>query len=361
MSRERWEQLERIFLEARQLPHASRAPFVASARKADDWLRAEALSLLAADDESSDFLETTALEGLARALASGGGSLQPAERVGAYTVAGLLGTGGSGEVWRARDERLGRDVAIKVLLRHATADGDRLRRFADEARAAGALNRANIVTVYDVGEHRGIPFLVRECLEGRTLRTQLQAGPLPPDPAVDVAIGMAHGLAAAHARGIIHRNLKPDNVFIRDAGGVKILDFGAAKLQPEPEAERRGTLSGVIGGTARYMAPEQARGEPVDARADLFAFGITAYEMLAGQHPFGGASTFETLHAILTATPEDLASVNPGVPLPLARIVMRRHASNLPPTWPGSSRRWRMAPRVPLAGARSGTTRRPRR
>jgi serine/threonine protein kinase len=147
----------------------------------------------------------TALERLAESVAADGWSLQPGERIGVYTILRRLGAGGAGEVWRARDERLGRDVAIKVLLPHFSSDPERLRRFADEARAAGALNHSNILTVYDVGEHGGIPFLVSECLEGQSLRQRIDAGPVRADEAVTIAIGIARGLAAAHARGIVHR------------------------------------------------------------------------------------------------------------------------------------------------------------
>jgi serine/threonine protein kinase/Tol biopolymer transport system component len=322
MSSERWQQLEQIFADARQLPVEARPEFVARSSGADETLRREALSLLAADDAPDGFLAEPALDRLAQSVASDGWSLQPGERIGAYTILRLLGAGGAGEVWRARDERLGRDVAIKVLLPHFSSDAERLRRFMDEARTAGALNHSNILTVYDVGEHRGNPFLVSECLEGQSLRPRLDAGPVRTNEAVTVILGIARGLAAAHGRGIIHRDLKPENVFVRADGGVKILDFGLAKLEGTPAGTSH-TMTGVIVGTAGYMAPEQIRSEDVDARADLFALGVMSYEMLTGQHPFRGGSTFETLHAVLTIDPPHVAGLNAQIPAALGRIVMR--------------------------------------
>ena len=274
----------------------------------------------------ASFWRGTALDRLAKGFTADGWSLRAGERVGAYIVEHLLGSGGSGEVWRARDARIGRDVAIKVLLPHFSKDAERLRRFAEEARTAGALNHSNILAVYDVGEHQGAPFLVSECLEGESLRARLDAGPVGQDEAVVVALGIARGLAAAHARGIVHRDLKPDNVFLRSDGGVKILDFGVAKLLMPVDplfAAGSHTVTGAIIGTAGYMAPEQVRGENVDARADLFALGATLYEMLHGQRPFRGASAIETLHAILTTEVPDLGSVHHRVSPSLATIVTR--------------------------------------
>jgi Tol biopolymer transport system component len=326
MTSERRQRLDQVFADAIQQPSETRAEFVARACGEDDGLRADVLSLLDADHSSGTFLVSTALDELAREFTADGWSLRAGERVGAYVVRRLLGSGGSGEVWRARDERLGRDVAIKVLLPHHSRDAERLSRFAEEVRAAGALNHSNILAVYDVGEHQGAPFLVSECLEGESLRKRLDAGPLPLGDALAVALGVARGLAAAHARGIVHRDLKPDNVFLRSDGVVKILDFGLAKLTlPGDPLHTPGsrTVTGVIAGTAGYMAPEQVRGEDVDARADLFALGATVYEMCASQRPFKGASTVETLHAILTTEPPSLTSVNRQVPRALATIVTR--------------------------------------
>lgn len=326
MSTGRWEQLDRIFAEARQVPAGDRANFVARACGADTALRAEAMSLVSADNASGNFMAMPALDQLAQLFAANSSNLQPGMHLGAYTILHHLGSGGAGEVWRARDERLGRDVAIKVLLPHLSTDTEKLRRFAEEARAAGTLNHPNILIVHDVGEHDGMPFLVSECLEGRNLRERLKAGPISVDEAIAVALGVAHGLAAAHERSIVHRDLKPENTFLKRDGSVKLLDFGLAKLKSPTEGLAAGageTVAGNIAGTAGYMAPEQVRGEPADPRSDLFALGVMMYEMLAERHPFRGTSDFETLLAILTNAPLDLLSVNEQVPLPLVRIVMR--------------------------------------
>jgi len=325
VSSEQWQRLDRIFLEALQLSPEDRERFLAQAAIQDSALAREALGLLAAADQSGQFMERPALERLARRIAADGWSLRPGECVGAYTVTQLLGSGGNGEVWRARDERLGRDVAIKVLLPHVSTDPGQLNRFIDEARTAGALNHANLVTVHDVGQHNGVPFLVSECLEGQSLRQRISAGPVRLEEVVTMALGIAAGLAAAHRRGIVHRDLKPENVFLRSDGGVKILDFGLAKLQLAPgvPGDTLHAVSSAIVGTAGYMAPEQVRGEDVDARADLFSLGVMLYEMLAGQHPFRKGSTLETLQAILDSDPPRLATSVRAVPLPLTRIVMR--------------------------------------
>ena len=321
-----WEELERIFAEARQLPAGDLPAFITRACGSNVALRAEAESLLSASYATGNFMEQPAIERLAQAFAADGLNLEAGRRIGAYTIVRQLGFGGVGEVWRAKDERLGRDVAIKVLLPHLSTDSEKLKQFAEEARAAGALNHPNILTVHDVGEHEGMPYLVSECLEGRNLRERLKAGPMPVAEAVAVAMGIAQGLAAAHERGIVHRDLKPENTFLKSDGGVKLLDFGLAKLKlpsGNPAGGADDTALSMIAGTAAYMAPEQARGEKPDPRADLFALGVMMYEMLAGHHPFRGASVFETLHAILTREPADLLTVNDRVPPALARIVMR--------------------------------------
>jgi serine/threonine protein kinase len=326
MSTERWQQLERIFAEGHALSAEARAQLVARACEHDDALKREALSLLAAGDTTGEFLTTSAFDCLARTVAAEGWSLKVGDRIGAYTILRLLGAGGAGEVWRARDERLNRDVAIKVLLPHYSSDPGRLRRFADEARTAGGLNHSNILTIYDVGEHGGIPFLVSECLEGKNLRQRLNEGALKLDEAIAIALAVARGLAAAHARGIVHRDLKPENIFIRSDGTVKILDFGLATLQsgfvdrPTGDSE---TTNRLLVGTAGYMSPEQIRNEHVDARTDTFAIGVVLYEMLAHRHPFRGTSTFDTLHAVLSSDPPDVSTVNKQVPVRVARIVMR--------------------------------------
>jgi serine/threonine protein kinase/Tol biopolymer transport system component len=321
-----WEELEQVFAAARQIPAAEQAAFIARSCGTNARLRADAESLLSASNLTGNFMERPAIDRLAQAFTADGLNLEPGRRIGAYTIVRQLGFGGAGEVWRAKDERLDRNVAIKVLLPHLSTDTEKLRRFAEEARAAGTLNHPNILTVHDVGEQDGMPYLVSECLEGRNLRERLKAGPMPAAEAIAVALGIAQGLAAAHERGIVHRDLKPENTFLKSDGGVKLLDFGLAKLKLPTAlspANADDTALSLVAGTAAYMAPEQARGEAPDPRSDLFALGVMMYEMLAGQHPFRGASVFETLHAILTREPADLVGVNEKVAPAVARIVMR--------------------------------------
>jgi eukaryotic-like serine/threonine-protein kinase len=235
-----------------------------------------------------------------------------------------------GEVYRARDTRLGREVAVKVLREGFGADSDRLRRFAEEARAASALNHPNILTIHDVGEAGGAPYVVSELLEGETLREELALGALPPRRAVQYAIGIARGLAAAHEKGIVHRDLKPENVFVTRDGRVKILDFGLAKLRlpetvrgplTEAPTQTPGTEPGVIMGTVGYMSPEQVRGEPADQRSDIFAFGTILYEMLTGRRAFKRDTVAETMTAILKEEPPPPFGSGRQIPAELVRLV----------------------------------------
>lgn len=256
--------------------------------------------------------------------------MSPGDRLGAYELLALVGAGGMGEVYRARDARLNRDVAIKVLPAPVSNDPDRLRRFEQEARSVSALNHPNILTVYDVGTDRGIQYLVSELLEGETLRNRIGGRPLPFRKAIDYALQLARGLAAAHAKGIIHRDLKPDNVFVTDDGRVKILDFGIAKLLPEfdrrpDDAETitaaPATTPGVIVGTVGYMAPEQVRGLAADQRSDIFSFGAVLYEMLTGRTAFGRGTAAETMSAVLTHDPLESPAGDAALPPGAERIL----------------------------------------
>jgi WD40 repeat protein len=252
-------------------------------------------------------------------------------RLGPYEILSPLGAGGMGEVYRARDTRLGREVAVKVLPSAFAADPDRLRRFEQEARAAGALNHPNILVLHDVGTHDGTPYLVTELLEGETLRERMTGGALPPRKAIDIALQIARGMAAAHDRGLVHRDLKPENLFLLRDGRVKILDFGIAKLtRPETQggATRAATPTatidtdpGLVMGTAGYMAPEQVRGLPADHRADIFALGAILYEMLSGRRAFQGETSAETMTAILREEPPEMARDGRALPPALDRIV----------------------------------------
>jgi eukaryotic-like serine/threonine-protein kinase len=250
--------------------------------------------------------------------------LPPGAHLGPYRILGPLGTGGMGTVYLAHDPRLARDVAIKVLARHTQEDPIHLRRFEREARAAGSLNHPNLLAVYDVGDQDGIPYVVTELLEGETLAERLWRGPLAPAEALACARQLAEGLAAAHAKGIVHRDLKPANVFLTRDGRVKILDFGLAKrtaLADAAGAAAGATRPGLVVGTASYMSPEQVRGQPVDPRSDLFAFGAVLYEMLSGQRAFAGPSAVETMSGILTAEPPDLSRLAGAVPPAVERLV----------------------------------------
>jgi serine/threonine protein kinase/Tol biopolymer transport system component len=259
-------------------------------------------------------------------------SLAPGVRLGAYEISALIGAGGMGAVYRAHDSRLGRDVAVKVLHPAFAADPERIQRLEQEARAAAALNHPNILAVHDVGQHDSSPYIVSELLEGQTLRERLHAGAMPVRKAVEYAIQIAHGLAAAHETGIVHRDVKPENIFVTADGRVKILDFGLAKLT-QLEGALAGasalpttwpdTLPGVVLGTIGYMAPEQVRGLPADHRSDIFAFGAVLYEMLSGQRAFRGDTTVDTMTAILKEDPADLPAAERHIPPALARIVGR--------------------------------------
>ncbi len=258
--------------------------------------------------------------------------LAPTTKLGPYEIIAPLGAGGMGEVVRARDTRLGREVALKILPESFARESDRLVRFEQEARAVAALNHPNILAVFDVGQHNGSPFLVSELLEGETLRAVLDHGALPQRKAIEYAVQIAQGLAAAHEKGIVHRDLKPENVFVTRDGRIKILDFGLAKLAQKPGAEAAAdgitltsshTAAGVVMGTASYMAPEQVRGQAVDARTDIFSFGAILYEMLSGKRAFRRDTVPETMTAVLKEDPPDIAESSPTVSPSLDRIVRR--------------------------------------
>jgi serine/threonine protein kinase/tetratricopeptide (TPR) repeat protein len=255
--------------------------------------------------------------------------LQPGTIVGPYEIVAPLGAGGMGEVYRARDPRLGREVALKVLPAVFASDPDRHRRFTQEAQAIGRLNHPNLLAVFDVGEHAGQPYLIAELLAGESLRQLLDRGALPLRTAVDYARQIAAGLAAAHGRGVVHRDLKPANLFITGDGRIKILDFGLAKVSPAAarndlaEATTAGVATGpgMVIGSIGYMSPEQMRGMPADSRADIFAFGVVLFEMLSGRQPFTRASAAETMSAVLHQDPPSLASLVPDLPPALDRVV----------------------------------------
>jgi eukaryotic-like serine/threonine-protein kinase len=251
-------------------------------------------------------------------------------RLDSYEIIAPLGSGGMGEVYRARDSVLKREVAIKVLPSYVSRDPDRLRRFEQEAQAAAALNHPNILAVHSFGNFQGSPYLVSELLDGTTLGRQLTHGPLPVRKAIDYGVQIATGLAAAHEKGIVHRDLKPENIFVTKDGRAKILDFGLAKLTETKSApdgptvtRQEGTEPGVVLGTVGYMSPEQVRGKPADHRTDIFAFGAILYEMLTGKRAFRKPTSTETMTAILNEEPTGISQIAPGTPPALLRIVHR--------------------------------------
>src|SRR5882762_7397917 len=248
-------------------------------------------------------------------------TLSPGTSLGRYRVVSLLDRGGMGEVYRAHDERLGRDVAIKVVRSGERASPALQKRFETEAKAVGGLNHPNVVAVFDAGEENGCPYLVTELLEGETLAQRLRKGALAPAAAVEAALSIARALEGAHAVGVVHRDLKPANVFVTADGRIKVLNFGLAKLIGDrPGAGSSTTESGAILGTAGYMSPEQVRAQPADPRSDIFSFGAILYEMLSGSGAFKSASAVETGYAILNGEPTRLPA---EVPTGLARIVER--------------------------------------
>jgi serine/threonine protein kinase/Flp pilus assembly protein TadD len=319
MTPERWQQIRDVLEEALALSAEQRSEFLNQACAADQPLRHEVETLLA----SSENVRTTFLQSSRLHL-----ELTSGTKLGDYEVKSLLGAGGMGEVYRARDSRLGRDVAIKVLPTLLSGDPDRLRRFEQEARAAAALNHPNILAVHQMGTYDGAPYLVSELLEGETLRDCINRGRLVARKAIDYGIQIAHGLAAAHEKGIVHRDLKPENLFVTKYGHLKILDFGLAKLtQPQSAAEpdaptlTEGTEAGVVMGTVGYMSPEQVRAQTADHRADIFAFGAILYEMLAGKRAFQKPTSPETMTAILNEDPPAISKVVANIPPALERVV----------------------------------------
>src|SRR5215475_11618235 len=346
MEHDRWEQIERLYHAALERGPDAREAFIDEACAGDEALRREVAGLLACDVPSDSFIRSPAIEIAARALAAEPlieASNKPMEsliagsQIGPYQMLEPLGRGGMGEVHLALDRRLGRKVAIKLLPAEFTADEGRVRRFAQEARAASALNHPNIITIHEIGEtateNASLRYIVTEYVEGETLRQRMERAPqqrIEPPEAIDIALQIAAALSAAHEAGITHRDIKPENVMVRRDGIVKVLDFGLAKLtepaspvidSQAPTLVRNITEDGIVMGTPQYMSPEQARGEKADARTDIFSLGVTLYEMLAGRSPFGGTTPSEVIASILRDTPTPLAELAPDAPRELERIV----------------------------------------
>jgi len=324
MDPELWKQVDALLEQALEQPAEERAAFVVAACPDDVVLRDEVLSLLRAQARAAEFMERSAINVAAHVLAQDSNLTSISSLVGqeieSYRVEKLLGAGGMGEVYLARDTKLDRMVALKVLPWHFVADADRLGRFQREARALSSLNHPNLVTIYEVGEANGLHFIAMELVEGRTL--SLVRDKFTVKDLLGIVAQVAEALGAAHQSGIIHRDIKPDNVMVRPDGYAKVLDFGLVKLtEVEPVSGAANTQLGVAMGTLAYMSPEQASGEPVDHRTDIWSLGVVLYELATGRKPFTSETRQATIHAILSAQPTPATTVDANLPPDLDRIL----------------------------------------
>jgi len=330
MNADRWQQIDGLFQAAVELEPGRRAAFLDEACSGDETVRSEVESLLATDSREWDLIERPALEAAASLLADEQPQLAPSQTFGHYEIVNLIGRGGMGEVYLAKDQRLNRRIALKLLASDYTAYKDRLRRFQQEAQAASALNHPNILTIHELGEVDAQQFIATEFVEGETLRQRMKRAGLSIGEVLDVAVQATSALSAAHKAGIVHRDIKPENIMLRPDGYVKVLDFGLAKLteQKEQTIDSRAVdnvdgSSGLLMGTVKYMSPEQAQGLTVDARSDIFSFGVVLYEMIAGQPPFKGETSNDLIASLLNEEPPPIAQHSPGIPEELPRIVRK--------------------------------------
>jgi serine/threonine-protein kinase len=341
---DRWRQIEKLYHQASECAESDLAAFLENACAGDTELRQEVESLLAQGIDDSSFLGPSAIENVAKELAQGWPGIAQGERLGAYTILSLLGKGGMGEVYLARDMKLGRDVALKVIANTVASDPDYLRRFEEEARLASGLNHPNIVTIYGAEAQGDVAYIAMELVRGHTLRKLLAQGAIPVKKVLDLALQIADALAAAHAGGVVHRDLKPENVMVTAEELVKVLDFGLAKRQrdmiPGDSAEdgvvTRASLTGagIILGTVGYMSPEQVTGRTAWHTADQFSFGAILYEMLAGRRAFERETAVETLSAIIREQPTSIQTLNAKVTAPLQQVVDRCLAKDAADRYP---------------------------
>jgi serine/threonine-protein kinase len=330
MKPERWRQVDQLFQAALERAPKDRSAFINEACGDDDSLRREVEALLAADGEAGSLIETPAYAVAAPLIVGGDAPTLLGKTISHYQIISLLGKGGMGEIYRARDTKLDRAVALKILSEAMSADGERMRRFSREAKAASALNHPNVAHIYEIGEAEGVNFIAMEYVEGQTLAARINGQPLEINEIIEIGSQIADALDEAHRKGITHRDLKPANVMLNERGQVKVLDFGLAKIArptEQPVASDISTMaktaSGVVMGTVPYMSPEQALGREVDHRSDLFSLGAVLYEMVTGRMPFAGSSTSEILDRILHSQPEAMARFNYDVPAELERIVRK--------------------------------------
>ena len=331
MNSERWHQVEELFHSALAREPGQWATFLAQACDGDEQLLREVESLISFHDQPDSFIETPASDLAAELIAKRPSELENGQQLAYYKIVSSLGAGGMGEVYLAEDTRLGRRIALKLLPAQFTMDPERVRRFEQEARAASALNHPNIVTIHEIGRADSTHFIATEFIDGETLREYVAGRAVKINEVLDIGIQIASALAAAHADGIVHRDIKPENVMRRRDGIVKVVDFGLAKLASEqapavdPEAQPRSmvdTNPGVVMGTVRYMSPEQARGQEVDAGADIWSLGVVLYEMVTGRAPFEGETPSHVIASILESEPPPLAGYS-KVPVELERIVRK--------------------------------------
>jgi serine/threonine protein kinase/Tfp pilus assembly protein PilF len=332
MNPERWQQVNDLFQSAAERAPEERASFLDEACRGDESLGREVKSLLTSHERTENFIESPAFEVAPELLVSDRAGALVGELIGRYRIESLIGIGGMGEVYLARDEQLGRKAALKLLPEHLTADETQLSRFKTEARSASALNHPNILTVYEIGAEGNRQFIATEFIEGVTLRASLAGGRMNLRAALEIAVQVASALAAAHQAGVVHRDIKPENIMLRPDGYVKVLDFGIAKLTEQRPAsehhefETRAVLQtrpGLVLGTGHYMSPEQARGQKVDARSDIWSLVVVLYEMVGGIPPFLGETPSDCIASILTTDPPPLSDVLPDVPVKLETILQK--------------------------------------
>jgi len=339
MTPERWQRIKELFKAALEREPGARAAFLDAECAGDAEAREEVESLVAAHERDGEFIDAPAARMAAGLLAEGHGGFEVGRRVGSYEIVSTLGEGGMGKVYLARDTRLGRNVALKLLPASFTCDAERVRRFEQEARAASSLNHPNILTIHEIGSDGEARFIATEYVEGETLRERLRRGEMSLAEALDIGVQVAAALAAAHAARVIHRDIKPENLIVRNDGYVKVLDFGLAKLARPARAHAADsfdslggalvdTSPGVVMGTVSYMSPEQARGYEVDERADVWSLGVVLYEMAAGRQPFTGPTPSDVMASVLQREPPPLSTQHVVVPTELERIVLKALAKD---------------------------------